>query len=92
MSLAEGVEQGQPVLDDSDKGSTLTGIALAFARAGLTDQAVQLAEKIGYDLAATFDCLHDMGSAHRGPAHPPGPQAGRHLAGRRAVCGRRGGR
>jgi hypothetical protein len=44
----------------------------------------------GYDLATTFDCLHDMGRPARcGQAHTPGLQAGRQLAGRRAVRRRR---
>ncbi len=38
----------------------------------------------GYDLATTFDCLHDGR-----PVHPAGPQTGRHLARRRADRGRR---
>ena len=47
----------------------------------------------GYDLVATFDCLHDMGDplAAAG-AHPAGHRAGRHLADRRAVRRRRRGR
>ena len=39
----------------------------------------------GYDLVATFDCLHDMGDPLGDrEARPPGDRAGRHLARRRA--------
>ena len=46
----------------------------------------------GYDLVATFDCLHDMGDPLAAARHIREALAGWHLAGRGAVRGRHGGR
>src|SRR5579863_635469 len=77
----QGSDYHQASVDIARKRAADAGVA---GRARFEVASAQTFSGTGYNLVATFDCLHDMGD----PAHPAGARRRRHLADRRAA-GRR---